>query len=140
MNPDIKILILDKEEIIFKSIQKALKNNNEFKFNIIFSTDAFEGLKYIRNNKFDMVIIDLLLPGMNATELIRRIKNIDSAIPVVIMSGFSPSGIHFNGNSELQDETLKSAAGFLLKPFTTEEIKSLVLRTLKKVNPVERKK
>lgn len=127
----IKILVLDKEEIIFKSIQKAVINNDLFEYDLKYSTNAFDGLKYIRSSKFDIVMIDLVLPGMNAAEAMRRIKNIDPAIPVVIMSGFTPSGINSEGRTGLRDETLSNAAGILLKPFTTEEIKSLFLRLLK---------
>ncbi len=61
----------------------------------------------------------------------RRIKNIDPRIPVVIMSGFIPYGVRNNDKNELHDDTFVNVSGFLLKPFTTEEIKSLILRTLK---------
>ena len=131
MKSVIKILILDKEEIIFKSVKKALINNELFEYDLKYSTNAFDGLKYIRSSKFDIVMIDLVLPGMNAMEAMRRIKNIDPAIPIVIMSGFTPSGINPESKSGMQDETLSNAAGILLKPFTTEEIKSLILRLTK---------
>ena len=131
MKTVIKILVLDKEEIIFKSIKKALRDNSTVQYDLKYCTNAFDGLKYIRSSKFDMVLIDFVLPGMNAMEAIRRIKNIDSTIPVVIMSGFTPSGISLEGKSEQQDEPLISAAGILMKPFTTDEIKSLILRLLK---------
>lgn len=131
MKSVIKILILDKEEIIFKSVKKALINNDLFEYDLKYSTNAFDGLKYIRSSKFDIVMIDLVLPGMNAVEAMRRIKNIDPAIPIVIMSGFTPSGINPESESGRQDETLSNAAGILLKPFTTEEIKSLILRLTK---------
>ncbi len=131
MKPLIKILVLDKEEIIFKAVKRALKNDIEFEYEITCSTTAFEGLKYIRSSKFNLVLIDLVLPGMNALEAIRRIKNIDPKIPVVIMSGFIPSSVRDKDNHEIHDDSFTDASGFLLKPFTTEEIKSLILRTLK---------
>lgn len=131
MKTVIKILVLDKEEIIFKSIKKALNSEDEFSYEITCSTTAFEGLKYIRSSKFNMVLIDFVLPGMNAIEAVRRIKNIDPRIPVVIMSGFIPYGVRNNDKNELHDDTFVNVSGFLLKPFTTEEIKSLILRTLK---------
>lgn len=134
MKRTIKILVLDKEEIIFKSIQKALRNNHSVEYELKYSTNAFDGLKYIRSSKFDIVLIDLVLPGMNAIEAIRRIKNIDSRISVIIMSGFTPAGIRSEGKAGLQDETTNDAAGILLKPFTTDEIKSLILRLLKSEN------
>jgi CheY-like chemotaxis protein len=131
MKAVIKILVLDKEEIIFKSIKKALYSDNDFSYEITCSTTAFEGLKYIRSNKFNLVLIDLVLPGMNALEAIRRIKNIDQRIPIVIMSGFQPSGIQNSDNNGSSDDKFVNVSGFLLKPFTTDEIKSLILRTLK---------
>lgn len=131
MKAVIKILVLDKEEIIFKSVKKALKKDDEFLYEITCSTTAFEGLKYIRSSKFNLVLIDFVLPGMNALEAIRRIKNIDPKIPVIIMSGFIPSGAGSNDSERLYDDSFTNVSGFLMKPFTTEEIKSLILRILK---------
>ncbi len=131
MRPVIKILVLDKEEIIFKAVKKALSSDTEFEYEVTSSTTAFEGLKHIRSSKFNLVLIDLVLPGMNALEAIRRIKNIDPKIPVVIMSGFIPSGAGDKNNDEIQNDSFTNAAGFLLKPFTIDEIKALILRTLK---------
>ena len=69
---------------------------------------------------------------MNTFEVLRRIKNIDPGLPVIIMSGFPPMGIHSgpDNNGELQDDALNNASGFLLKPFTIKELKSLILRVL----------
>ncbi len=100
-------------------------------YEITSGTTAIEGLKYIRSSKFDLVLIDLVLPGMNALEAIRRIKNIDRKISVVIMSGFIPSIANNDNNDGTNDDSLTNASGFLLKPFTIDEIKSLILRTLK---------
>jgi DNA-binding NtrC family response regulator len=130
MKEQIKILAVDREEIILKSIRKALQSDDGTTYDIITCTTALEGLKLIRSRKFSLVLIDLVLPGMNTFEFLRRIKNIDPGIPVIIMSGFPPVGIHTDEESEFQDEALNNAAGFLLKPFTTEEIKSLIVRVL----------
>lgn len=131
MKPVIKILVLDKEEIIFKAVRRALQSDSEFTYEITSGTTAIEGLKYIRSSKFNLVLIDLVLPGMNASEAIRRIKNIDPKIPIVLMSGFIPSIVNNNENEEKNNDSFMNASGFLLKPFTTDEIKSLILRTLK---------
>ena len=120
-----KILAIDKEEIILKSIKKALKGNKIFDFNIFTCSTALDGLKLIRGDTFDLVFIDLVLPGMTGAELIRRIKNIYPKMPVIVMSGFS------SGNSNIKRSTENlDAAGFLVKPFTTEEIRSLVNKTI----------
>ena len=128
MNKKIKMLVIDSEEIILKSIRRAFKSDSSFEFIISTSNSSLDGLKLIREDTFDLVLIDLTLPGMNGIEIFRRIKNIYPEIPVIIMSGFSFTGIHFNlGMDEMTvNETLSKAAGILLKPFTTGEIIALV--------------
>ena len=128
MNKKIKMLVIDSEEIILKSIRRAFKSDSSFEFIISTSNSSLDGLKLIREDTFDLVLIDLTLPGMNGIEIFRRIKNIYPEIPVIIMSGFSFTGIHFNlGMDEITvNETLSKAAGILLKPFTTGEIIALV--------------
>jgi DNA-binding NtrC family response regulator len=133
MKKSIKILSIDGEEIILKSIGKALKSDSDIEYILTTCKTAVDGLKLIRNNPFDLVLIDLVLPGMDGFEVLRRIKNIDASIPVIIMTGFSPINIHSESTqtNETRDEAIKSAAGFLLKPFTTQEILSLIHRVVK---------
>lgn len=129
MKSSIKLLVIDTEAIILKSVRKALEGEGNG-YDIITCSTALDGLKLIRSDKFALVLIDLVLPGMDTLEVLRRIKNIDPDVPVVIMSGFPPAGIHPGKNKDSNDESLKNVAGFLLKPFTTEEIKSLINRIL----------
>ncbi len=132
MQRNIKILAIDGEEIILKSIKKALKTDVIAEYNITTCSTALEGLKLIRSDTFDLVFIDLVLPGMNGIEVLRRIKNIYPDVPIIVMSGFSNVRIESktDGEETLTKDSLSNAAGFLLKPFTTEEIKSLVYRVL----------
>ncbi len=134
MNKKIKMLAVDSEEIILKSISRALKSDKSTEFIITTSTTSLDALKQIRENTFDLIILDLALPGMNGIEIFRRIKNIYPEIPIIIMSGFSFSGIHYNlGMDEIAvNETFSKAAGFLLKPFTTDEINTLVKNIVSK--------
>jgi DNA-binding NtrC family response regulator len=123
----IKILAIDREEIILKSIRKALQSNENVRYIVNTCETALDALKLIRSDTYDLVFIDLTLAGMNGLELLRRIKNIHADIPVIIMSGSPLTGIHFKSDEEKAgNENLNNASGFLLKPFTTEEIRSLV--------------
>ncbi len=128
----IKILAIDHEEIILKSIKKALKNNGEVTYDITTCNTALEGLKIIRSDTFNLVFVDLVLPGMNGIEVLRRIKNIQPALPVIIMSGYSSLGIYpgTGGKGISVNESLNNASGFLLKPFTSDEIIFLVKKVL----------
>ncbi len=118
----IKILAIDREEIILKSIAKAFKGDNA---NYVVTTcnNALEGLRLVRGDTFDLVFIDVNLPGMNGLEVLRRIKSIYPEISAVIMSGNSSGRIALG-------ETSNSNVESLVKPFTTDEIKSLVSNIL----------
>ena len=130
MQRKINILAMDREDIILTSIKKALKSNGKIEYSITTCSTALDGLKLVRSNAFDLILIDLILPGMNGLEVLRRVKNISPAIPVVIMSGYLVDKV-------LGDENPLNADGFLLKPFTSEELRSLVLYvTGKKTNEV----
>jgi DNA-binding NtrC family response regulator len=128
----VRILAVDQEEIILKSIRKALKSNEKIEYAITTCTAALDAIKLLRSDKFDLVFVDLILPGMNGIELLRRIKNIYPNIGIIIMSGFSYAKTDFDlkkkGTSfnELSD----NQGNFLLKPFTTDEIKSAVTRMI----------
>jgi len=134
MQKVIKILAIDKEEIILRSIKKALEGDTNFDFVITTCNTALEGLKLIRSDTFDIVFVDLVLPGMNGIEVLRRIKNIYPAVSVIIMSGFASVAINpdSNGKSDSSNKSINYAAGFLTKPFTTEEIRSLILKIISK--------
>ena len=132
MSRKVKILVIDKEEIILKSIRKALAGNDELQYDIITCNTAIESLKIIRSDTFDLVLIDLVLPGMNGIEVIRRIKNINPSLAIIIMTGFSKNKINSDTESEEDplSEILKSAAGILFKPFTIQEIRNMISKVI----------
>lgn len=131
MRKKIKILAIDSEEIILKSIRKALQNFDNLLFDVTTCNTALDSLKIIRADTFDLVLIDLILPGMDGNEVIRRIKNINPTLSIIIMTGFSTNNI----NSGLEEENslskiIKNAAGVLFKPFTTQEIQNIILSVI----------
>ena len=132
MDNEVKILAIDSEDVILKSIVKALKNDNESKYVVYTCNSAMEGLKLIRNDIFDLVFLNITLPGMNSKEVLRRIKSVYPAIPVVIMSGFSHWNFHPDESENVisKEEHTNNVAGYLLKPFTIKEILSMIHQIL----------
>lgn len=132
MSRKVKILAIDREEIILKSIRKALAGTNELQYDITTCNTAIESLKIIRADTFDLVLIDLVLPGMNGIEVIRRIKNINPSLSVIIMTGFSTNKINSKTESEKNSlsEIIKNATGILFKPFTTQEIQNMISKVI----------
>jgi DNA-binding NtrC family response regulator len=74
----------------------------------------------LRQEKIDLVVTDLKLPGMNGLELLQAVKRTNATIPVVVMTAY--------GTVETAVEAMKAGASdYLLKPFALEEMK-LILR------------
>jgi DNA-binding NtrC family response regulator len=119
MQQKVKILAIDSDEIILKSIRKVFGNDEDIDFVITTCNTAMEGLKLIRNDIYDLVLLDLVMPGINGIELMKRIKKINPDIPIVILSGYS-------SKSSYSDVISNGAENLLLKPFTTAELKSVV--------------
>ena len=124
MQQKVKILAIDSDEIILKSIRKVFGNDEDIDFVITTCNTAMEGLKLIRNDIYDLVLLDLVMPGINGIELMKRIKKINPDIPIVILSGYS-------SKSSYSDVISNGAENLLLKPFTTAELKSVVSNIFK---------
>ena len=124
MSETVRILAIDGEEIILKSIAKALTAQGSTTFAVTTTTSALEGLKTVRNDVFDVVFVDVAMAGLNSAELLRRIKHTSPLVSVILTSG------HLSGKS-FPEEVSTNADGFLSKPFTAGEIRSLLSSILR---------
>ncbi len=87
------------------------------------AADAEAGLNIIRQDKIDLVLTDLKLPGMDGLEFLQTVKRTNAEIPVVVMTAY--------GTVETAVEAMKAgAADYVLKPFSMEEIKLVVRKEL----------
>ena len=57
-------------------------------FDITTATSAEEALEVFARGKFDMLITDFKMPKMNGIELIRRVRPLQPALPIILLSGF----------------------------------------------------
>ncbi len=93
-----------------------------------------DGLEKFKSNKFDAVFTDINMSVMDGISMIKKIKKLDSQIPIVIFSAYD--------NTEYFLQTIECGIdGYILKPFRFEEIQKIVekialkLRDLEKLNP-----
>jgi two-component system nitrogen regulation response regulator NtrX len=77
------ILLIDDQKNILKSISLELKLEG---YNVLTANSGFEGLQVIANNDIDLVMLDVLMPGMDGIETLRKIKELRSDLPVIMMS------------------------------------------------------
>ncbi|MDE8098995.1 response regulator transcription factor [Erysipelothrix rhusiopathiae] len=108
-----KILIVEDDQEISKMLELALGNS----FDLEMAYSGREGVFLVEKNKFDLILLDLMLPGLPGEVAINHIKNITSA-PIIIMSALT--------DSEKIIQLLNSGANdYVTKPF---DINVLVAR------------
>ena len=119
----IKILVIDDEEIITETIERAFKNVSEF--NIEIANSGFIAGAKLESFKPDVVLLDIFLGDMDGREFFNHIRKHPelNGIKVIGISGNLPE-------SEIQPLLDDGFDNFLLKPFRMNELKKAIIKTV----------
>ncbi|WP_410222103.1 PAS domain S-box protein [Pedobacter sp.] len=121
---DKKILIVDDNEINILIAQRIL---SKWGLNIEHAIDGYKALEMVKNKKYDLIFMDINMPGINGFEtasLIRKTKGkYFQTVKIVALTG---SSLH-NEERKLKESGIDS---HILKPFNPEELKKLLTRFL----------
>lgn len=109
-----KILIVDD---IPKNIQVLASNLNPAFYSVAFATSGETALKYTSSTLFDLVLLDVSMPGMDGYEVCRQIKSNAGYkdIPVIFITAF-------NDKENIVKGFHSGAVDYIAKPFNTEEL------------------
>ncbi|HHX69256.1 MAG: response regulator transcription factor [Miniphocaeibacter sp.] len=105
------ILVCEDDVAIANSIEIFLKNQN---YNIFKAYDGLEGLKIFKENKIDLVIMDLMMPNLSGEEAIIKLREI-SYVPIIILSAKSEDMDKITGLNIGADD-------YITKPFNNLEL------------------
>ncbi len=122
MNPPAKILVVDDEMGIRESCKRALTKEG---YAIDVAEDGAVGLEKVQANAYDLVLVDLMMPGIGGLDLIRKVHDIDPEIIVVVITGYATI-------ETAVESTKRGAYDYLPKPFAPETLAVLVKRGLEK--------
>jgi two-component system copper resistance phosphate regulon response regulator CusR len=107
-----KILIVEDEPKVASFIKKGLEENNYI------AEIAYDGLsaeKLSRQDKYDLYILDIILPGITGLELCKRLKEINPEIPVLMLTALGTTDDKITGFEA-------GANDYLVKPFEFREL------------------
>lgn len=107
-----RILVVEDDEPTAKAIQLALKSEG-----IVCDTTTVgeDGLEIAKRYEYDLIILDLMLPDIDGYEILRRLRAIQVATPVLILSGLSDIGDKIKGLGFGADD-------YITKPFDKSEL------------------
>lgn len=104
------ILIIEDDKDINEMLTKLLTNNN---YNVLNAYSGTEGV-LVHNDNIDLILLDLMLPGKNGEEIIRKLKNKNN-VPVIVMSAIQD----IDKKVDLFD---LGANDYITKPFHNDEL------------------
>jgi len=102
-----KILIIDREPDIRRALKTLLRKESYQVRNASMGEEAMETLK---SEPFDLVIMDINMPGTNGLQLMRNIKELEEAIEVIVLTGLNSI------NNAVQSLRAEGAFDFISKP------------------------
>jgi two-component system, OmpR family, copper resistance phosphate regulon response regulator CusR len=122
---DKKILIIEDDQRLAQTLSRGLREKD---FDTEIAYDSKIGLKVFNNNKFDLVILDIGLPGgKNGYEVCAEIRQKDSQIPIIMLTAL--------GDSDDKIEGFESGADdYIVKPYDFRELLARVNVFLKRAN------
>jgi DNA-binding response OmpR family regulator len=105
-------MIVDDEESIRSTLSEYLTISG---YEVKNACDGREALSKLERSKFDCIVSDVLMPGMNGIELLKEIRLKDKEVWVIMITGFP-------GLNSLLSAVIESADGYLMKPFLLDEL------------------
>lgn len=105
-NTSAKLLIIDDDEVVRTSLAAYLEDSG---FNVLQAGNGLQGLQVFEQEHPDLIICDLRMPQVDGLELIRRINQLETDTPVIVVSG---AGVM----SDAVEALRLGAADYLIKP------------------------
>ncbi len=121
-----RILVIDDE----RSIRNTLKDILEYeKHEVDLAEDGPKGLEKIKNGEYDVVLCDIKMPGMDGIEVLDKLAELSTDLPVVMISG--------HGNIDTAVEAIKKGAfDFIEKPLDLNRLLITIRNAMDKSNLV----
>lgn len=117
-----KILVVDDEPDMLRLLNMIIKEKTPYE--VTTTNNPLEALELAKGGSFDLLIVDLKMPGLNGIELLESVKRFDEDVPIIIITAY--------GTVEAAVETIrKGGFDFITKPFRKEQILFTVERALK---------
>lgn len=110
------IIVVDDEKIVRELTEEMLKRLG---YAVLSFEDALSALEYYRDNfnTVDLVILDMIMPGMGGREALHNLREINPGVKVFILSGFSL-------DSENRDMLNEGVASFIQKPVSLSSLRN----------------
>jgi len=119
----IKVLLVDDEEELLSSLSPVLRRRG---FAIEIAQSGNEALRIVEERNFDVIVLDIRMPGMDGIETLRRLKEIKPNFEAIILTGHPSVKNAF-------ESVKQGAAEYLTKPPNIDELTELIKKSYAKL-------
>lgn len=122
-----RILLVEDEKHIARFVELELKHEG---YEVFVAFDGREGLELASSDNFDVLLLDVMLPGINGIEICRRIRT-QSKVPIILLTA----------RDAVMDRVAGLDAGaddYIVKPFAIEELLARIRTILRRITPDEK--
>jgi CheY-like chemotaxis protein len=116
-----KILVVDDEQVIVDSVVRLCSDEG---IDVDIALDASEALKKLERNTYQLIVTDIMMPGIDGFQLLAKLQEKQILTPVVITTGYSTV-------ENAVKSLFEGAIDFLPKPFTIDELLSSIHRGIR---------
>lgn len=106
------VLIVDDEEIMREVLESLLKREG---CRTQLAASGEEALELAKTDSFDVVLVDVMMPGINGIEVLEELKRLDEDLPVIIITAFGTA-------ANTREAFKRGAFDFIEKPFKNDDV------------------
>ncbi|MCU0316010.1 MAG: response regulator transcription factor [Fimbriimonadaceae bacterium] len=117
-----QILLVEDELALARAIQRLLEANGQ---TVTVVPDGDQGLKEAKSGRYDLVILDVMLPGKNGFEILSTLRNGKHNVPVLMLTALDDTDHKVQGLESGADD-------YLAKPFENKELAARVSALLRR--------
>jgi len=108
----LKVLLVDDEEELVSTLAERL-NLREFEARYVLN--GYDAVKLVRENDFDVVVLDVMMPGLSGLEVLEKIKQDKPQVQIILLTG--------RGSIRDSEEGLEhGAADYIVKPIKIDKL------------------
>ena len=120
---DISVLVVDDEISVLKAISSVLSREQ---MQVTSANNSIDALNYIKNQSFDLILLDIIMPDLDGFSLLKEIRNQHIITPIILLSGRDEDTAQVKGLSLGADD-------YMIKPFSktvlVSKIRAIIRRT-----------
>ncbi len=128
MENNYRILLVEDEEKIYKVVKLNLEMEG---YEVVGATNGEQGLKFAQGQRFDLLLLDIMLPKISGIQICESVRLNNKEIPIIFISAKDSPTDRIKGLKVGADD-------YLVKPFSLEELLLRVNNQIKRSQPEEK--